>query len=153
MPRPMPNEGRRFRWLLLLAAVVIAMLFALGVNIHRVGMDWAASELRAYYSGTRRGIAGSLLSMSTIEEWARFHRDALVKRGRLVHRNYRFDIASPSPKESRLTLTVMLSPPAKSETIFTTFGASPRGTFCEVNLWCDPRQVEAWDAWYAEQSR
>src|SRR5262245_20219808 len=85
------------------ALMGIAALMLSSGRIHRLGMEWASSELFAHYSGAPRGIVRSLLSPQTIEEWARYHRDALVKQERLIYRQYRFEqIPCPSPAAAEI---------------------------------------------------
>lgn len=137
--------------LLSLSIACLLVLLFTGGRIHRLGMNWAASEQSAYMSGTPRGIVGSYLTWPAIDDWARYHRDALVNSGRLVHRNYRFDqIPCFSPASAWLHQQFLVTQIGRAETTFSTTGKSSSDDFYEVNVWCEPKHVAFWDAWFAK---
>ncbi len=149
---PSTTSGRQFlrglKYAACVIAAVITVILLTGGRFHRLGM--AASELGTIYSG-KPGLVGKLLSPQAAEEWARYHRDALVKQGRLVHRNFRFErIPCPSPLAAWMQQQFIFHLNGRAIAVFSTMGRG-RGDIFEVNLWCEPEHVESWDAWFDER--
>lgn len=137
-------------WVSVLALIVVLFgVYTCFHSFHYVGMKWAGREINAYYSGRPRGMIASRLSLSTLESWGRYHRDALVRQGVLVHRDYRFEqIPCPSPEAEYVEQTFLKYDAGRPESAFSSSGRASDGDVYAVSLWCHPNAVPQWDTWY-----
>lgn len=143
----------RWRWILSACAVIgVVAILCLQTPLHFAGMRLACDEHKAKMADTPRFI-GKRLEYRQLEAWMHYHRDALVQKGRLVHRNYRFDrIPVPSDQAAFLQETFLRMHAGLPTEHFLTSGKSPWGDCYEVNLWCDPDSVAGWDAWHRDHN-
>jgi len=138
---------------ILIAIGVLSHFSSDGVGIHRLGMAWATSERSARLSGKEGGFITSWLPQQRIEEWSKYHREALVRTKHLVHRNYRFDqIPCPSSEAQFVEQQFFKVQVGRAETAFSTSGKSSAGDVYEVNLWCRPEQAAFWDSWFLKHN-
>ncbi|MCC9604939.1 hypothetical protein LOC68_25475 [Blastopirellula sp. JC732] len=158
-PTSQPNSKVPYRVVrgicvvVLLAMIAGAVYLFTGGRFHRLGMAWASSEINAYMNGGKHGIVARFLDWDQTADWGRYHRDALVKQGRLVHCQFRFEqIPCPSPEAHYLSTQVAQRQSGQAEAAFTARGRSSAGPIYEVNLWCSPEEVASWETWYEKNN-
>jgi hypothetical protein len=153
--RATQDEKKLARKLWIVCAVLVVGVIAilcLQTPLHFAGMRLACDEHKAKMADTPRFL-GKRLEHRQLEAWMHYHRDALVRKGRLVHRNYRFDRIPVPSAEAKFLEDVFLRMHAGLPTEhFLTSGKSPWGAYYEVNLWCDPDEVVTWDAWHRDHN-
>ena len=84
---------------------------------------------------------------------ARSHRDALVKSGHLLHRNYRFtELTCPTAEAGWVQTQFLSLHLTHAEPVFSTSGRSSHGDNYEIGVWFPPDEASFWDDWYAKHN-
>ena len=146
-PRRRRKIVRVLLWSLALGVILLAVLFnKVMIQFHRAGLDWAYSQRSAEFNGEPKGFIRENFGSKAIEDW-RYHRDALVKWGGLVHRQFRFGhIRCPSDKAQWMQ-EQFFAHQNGSNSKSSTSGRGHDGEYA-VNLWCAPEFAAEWDEWF-----
>jgi hypothetical protein len=128
--------------------------FALYFIFFAGGHHWAVLRLAArQYQPNVDGDGYGHFPSEAIAQLARSHRDALVRSGHLLHRNYRFTELTCPSAEAHWVQTQFFTVHLKhAEPVFSTSGRSFYGDNYEIGVWFPPDEASFWDDWYAKHN-
>lgn len=134
--------------------LLVGFSFALYFIFFAGGYHWAVLRLAArQYQPNVDGDGYGHFPSEAMAQLARSHRDALVKSGHLLHRNYRFTELTCPSAETHWVQTQFFSLHLKhAEPVFSTSGRSSHGDNYEIGVWFPPDEASFWDDWYAKHN-
>ena len=128
--------------------------FALYFTFLAGGYHWAVLRLAArQYQPNVDGDGYGNFPSEAMAQLARSHRDALVKSGHLLHRNYRFtELTCPTAEAGWVQTQFLSLHLTHAEPMFSTSGRSSHGDNYEIGVWFPPDEASFWDDWYAKHN-